>query len=282
MVALVGGQPVDFARFATVLVVARLLADAGPRLGSFRGGFVPVMGCAVVLALVLGLQPDLGNAFSIPALCAMTAVVAGVRVRWFAVFGLPLLAIGVSAALSHDYVMARVEGFFGQAPGYQVEQSRLALAAGGMFGRGIGARMMKFGAVPYADNDFVFAMVGEELGFVGTCAVLAAYAAIGIAGLRLFATCADPFARYLIFGFTAALLLQATFNLSVVTGVVPPKGIDLPLVSSGGTNLVFCLAGLGVLAGAARSACPTAGHSPGRDSKRWDSSNVTDSTCSAW
>ena len=111
---------------------------------------------------------------------------------------------------------------------------------------------MKMGFVPEANNDFVFAIVGEELGLVGSIMVLALYGTIGYTGFRLVMDTRDRFCRYLIFGLTLAICMQAAINLLVVTGMAPAKGIDLPFMSSGGTNLVLCLAAVGLIGNAAR------------------------------
>ncbi|HLU39013.1 MAG TPA: putative peptidoglycan glycosyltransferase FtsW [Planctomycetota bacterium] len=248
-----GGQPVEFARFALIVFCAAAVQRAGPEIVTFRRGMLPLLGAGTLLAGVLALQPDMGNAFLALLTSAAIALVAGVRLRWFAVLGVPALVAFAFAALQLDYVRNRLAGFFAGTPSFQVQQSLHALGSGGLFGKGIGAGTMKLGHVPEAGNDFVFAIVGEELGLLGCALTLAAYAAIAVCGLRLLGRAADPFARYLVFGFTFAICFQAAMNLCVVTGVIPPKGIDLPFVSSGGTNLLFCMSAIGVLGNAART-----------------------------
>ncbi len=252
-----GGQPVEFARFALIVFCAAWVARVGPDVATFRRGMVPLLGAAAALAGSLALQPDMGNAFLALLIGTAMALVAGVRVRWFAVLGLPLLAGLALVALQHGYIRTRLDAFFGGTPAFQVQQSLHALGSGGLFGRGLGEGVMKLGHVPEANNDFVFAIVGEELGLVGGLLVISAYTAIAIAGYRLMSRARDPFARSLIFGFTFAICFQAAMNLCVVTGVIPPKGIDLPFVSSGGTNLLFCMAAVGVLGNAARASGAT-------------------------
>jgi cell division protein FtsW len=256
-----GGQPVEFARFALIVFCAAWVARSGAAVATFRRGLLPLLGAGAALALVLALQPDMGNAALALLVTTAIALVAGVRVIWFVLLGLPALAGFVLVALQHGYVRARLLAFCSDAPSFQVQQSLHALASGGLFGRGLGQGVMKLGHVPEANNDFVFAIVGEELGLLGGLLVLAAYTTIAVAGYRLFARAHDPFARTLIFGFTFAICFQAAMNLCVVTGVVPPKGIDLPFVSSGGTNLLFCMAAVGLLGNAARDTHARAAHS---------------------
>jgi len=245
-------QPSDLARLGVVLFTAALIAQAGTRIRSFREGFMATMWPAVVLVFALLLQPDNGNAVFVLALVACMALVAGVTFRWFAVVGTPLLCVFAALALTRSYVKHRLVGFLDIQPGSQVGQSLVAISSGGLTGQGLGNGWMKMGFVPEANNDFVFAIVGEELGLVGSILVLALYGTIGYTGYRLVMVTRDRFCRYLIFGLTLAICMQAAINLLVVTGMAPAKGIDLPFMSSGGTNLVLCLAAVGLIGNAAR------------------------------
>ena len=118
---------------------------------------------------------------------------------------------------------------------------------------GLGAGWMKMGFVPEAHNDFVFAIIGEELGFIGLILVLGLYCLIGYVGLRLVLQIRDPFCRFIVLGCTMAVCIQAFINMLVTTGMVPAKGIDLPMVSSGGTNLMASLGAIGLIGNAART-----------------------------
>ena len=246
-------QPVELARFALVLLLARLLVRAGLARHGFRHGFLPTMAATATLALGLVIQPDLGNAALTIALGSILALVGGVRFRFFAIAAVLGVAVLGVAALGQGYAQQRIATFLAGGQSAQVSQSVLAISAGGPFGVGLGDGWMKMGFVPESRNDFVFAIVGEELGYAGSAGVVLLFSMIGYVGYRLSLTLADPFARLLVFGFTFAICVQAAINLMVVTGMVPPKGIDLPFVSSGGTNLVFCLAAIGVVGNAARS-----------------------------
>jgi cell division protein FtsW len=246
-------QPVELARFSSVILCAALLVHAGPRKNTFRHGFLPVMGSAGLLATALILQPDHGNAAFVLALAACMAVVAGVRFRHFLLAGLPGLGVAVALMRDSDYVYRRIGEFMTIRPSTQVGQSLVAIASGGVAGRGLGDGWMKMGFVSEARNDFVFAAISEELGFFGSLFVLSLYAVIGYVGFRLVCMIRDPFLRYVVLGFSLVLCMQAAINLLVTTGLAPAKGIDLPFVSSGGTNLVFSLAAVGIIGNAARS-----------------------------
>jgi cell division protein FtsW len=168
------------------------------------------------------------------ALCSLMALVAGVSFRHFAVVAIPGLAGLIWVAIQKSYVIDRLTGFLTPEVGGQVWQSKIAIASGGLVGQGVGNGWMKMGFVPEAQNDFVFAIIGEELGLLGTFFVLALYATIGVMGLRLVLQCQDRFLRSLVFGFIVAICTQASINLLVVTGMAPAKGIDLPFLNSGG------------------------------------------------
>ncbi|MHC4078135.1 MAG: FtsW/RodA/SpoVE family cell cycle protein [Planctomycetota bacterium] len=246
-------QPADLARLGVVLFTAALIAEAGNRIRTFRAGFLRTTWPAALLAFALLLQPDNGNAAFVLALVACMTLVAGVAFRWFALLGLPALAVFAAMALTRPYVKHRLVGFLDIQPGSQVGQSLVAISSGGLTGQGLGNGWMKMGFVPEARNDFVFAVVGEELGLMGSLVVLALYGTIGYTGYRLVMATQDRFYRYLILGLTLAICMQAAINLLVVTGMAPAKGIDLPFVSSGGTNLVLCLAAVGLIGNAARA-----------------------------
>ncbi len=260
-------QPVEAARFCLILLTARILARPDSELRTFWRGFVPPISALLLLVVALFLQPDHGSALICCALVGVMALVAGVRLRFFVPFGAAGLAGAAWFAMRHDYVQGRIAGFLDVAP-YQVRQSLVAIASGGPFGQGIGQGWMKMGFVPEAENDFVFAVVAEELGFVGSALVLVLYSVLGVMGYRLTCRIRDPFLRYVVFGFVVMLCMQAAVNLLVVSGWAPAKGIDLPFVSTGGTSLVFCLAAVGLIGNAARTDLGGAGVSLSNNSGR--------------
>ena len=246
-------QPVDFARIGLVLITAAMIARAGDRIGEFRRGLVCVLAPTLLLTAGLFLQPDNGNGLLCIALGVAMALSAGVALRWMgllAALGLPLLPMIVA---KHDYVLDRLTKFWHEEPIYQVRQSVTAIETGGLLGVGVGDSYRKLGYVPEAHNDFVFSIVGEELGFLGSASVVALYIVIGVVGCRLAMRTVDPFHRYIVFGCSVAICAQAAINLLVTTGLAPAKGIDLPFVSAGGTNLVASLGAIGLIGNAVRS-----------------------------
>ena len=246
-------QPVEPARFFLVLSMAWLLARSGDAVRSFRGGFLPAMGCALAVAGALLAQPDNGNALIVLALAAVLALVAGVRFLFFLPVGVAGLALLTWGAMQHNYVRDRVNELFEPKINGQVSLGLIAVGSGGLFGRGLGQGWMKMNYVPEAHNDFVFAIIAEELGFCGSLFVLAAFATFGWVCYRLCVTTKDPFLRYVVCGYSVMICMQAAANLLVVSGWAPAKGIDLPFVSTGGTSLMFCLGAVGLIGNAVRS-----------------------------
>ena len=246
-------QPAEPARFCLVLAASWLLARAGNGVKSFRNGFLPAMGCAVLLAATLAAQPDNGNALIALMLASLLALVAGVRVLHFVPFALAGIGLLAFAATRHGYVRDRLEGFLAPRPDSQVGLGLIAVGSGGLTGRGIGQGWMKMGYVPEAHNDFVFAIVAEELGYLGSLFVLGAFTMFGYVCYRIIKQMNDPFLRYVVCGYALMVCMQAAVNLLVVSGWAPAKGIDLPFVSTGGTSLMFCLAAVGLIGNAARA-----------------------------
>ena len=246
-------QPIEPARFFMILAVAWILARSGSGVATFRRGFLPAIGCAGLLAGTLMCQPDHGNALIVLALASVLALVAGVRFLHFLPFAVAGLSLFAWAAFRHDYVRTRLADMSSTRPGSQVGLGLIALSSGGVTGKGLGQGWMKMSYVPEAHNDFVFAIIGEEFGYLGSLFVLAAFTTFGVVGYRLACKVRDPFLRYLVCGYALMICMQAAANLLVVSGWAPAKGIDLPFVSTGGTSLMFCLAAVGLIGNAART-----------------------------
>lgn len=239
-------QPVELARFCLVIATAHVLARAGRDLGTFRRGFLPAMAPVAVLAAALCVQPDHGNALLAIGLCACMALVAGVRIRHFLPWGsLGLLAF-VLVALRHDYVARRLTDVLAVQPRSQVGQSLVAIASGGPFGRGLGDGWMKMGFVPEAENDFVFAVVAEEFGWLGAVGLLAAYLALVLALFLLAMRTRERFGRLLVVGVATWLGTQAFLHVAICAWFLPAKGLPLPLVSQGGSVTLAAALGIGL------------------------------------
>lgn len=272
----VGGvsvQPSEAAKLALVLWGADLLARKRKVLAQWKHLLVPLVPVAgVVIALVL-YGGDLGTALILCAILAALLFVAGAPLRvlaLMAVLGTAMVLI-LSQLPGTAYRMRRITGWLDPASadpldaGYQALHGKYALGSGGWFGVGLGASREKVpGALPEPHTDFIFAIIGEELGLVGTIAVLLLFAALGYAGFRIALATPDPFARLAAGAATAWILVQAMVNIGAVIGVLPITGIPLPLVSYGGSALLPTMVALGMLLSFSRPAVRTAGNRRGR------------------
>ncbi|MBI2218630.1 MAG: putative lipid II flippase FtsW [Candidatus Rokubacteria bacterium] len=245
-------QPAELAKLALVVFLAGFLARRRETLPDFRRGFLPPLGVAGVFSLLVVAQPDLGNAVTLLALTFALLFLAGSRVRHLSVVLLAALPLIVVAILAAPYRVRRVMAFVDpwqdpRGSGFQIIQSWLALGAGGPFGRGLGESRQKLFYLPEAHTDFIFAILGEELGLAGALAVVALFVVLVWRGLRIGLRAPDPFGAYLALGITVLLATQTVVNLGVVTGLLPTKGLPLPFISFGGSALVMTMLGTGVL-----------------------------------
>ena len=251
-VAGVGVQPSEFAKIAVIFFVAAVLERRMDRIDELRYALLPVgvvLGCVVALIM---LQPDLGTALSIILIVAAMVFAAGINYRY--IVGLMLVALPAAyiVLMSADYRRRRIEVFLDPwkdplGDGFQVIQSLIAVGTGGVFGRGLMAGVQKLYYLPYPHTDFIYAVIGEELGLIGTTVILACFCIIAWRGLRTALRAPDRFGAFLALGLTAMVVLQAFFNISVVLGLLPTKGIPLPFVSFGGSSLLMSMLGMGIL-----------------------------------
>jgi cell division protein FtsW len=238
-------QPSELAKLSLILWGADLLARKERLLHQWKHLLVPLVPVGGgVLGLVL-LGGDLGTAVILAAILGALLWVAGAPARLF--------------ALAHSYRMRRITDWLHPeqadplGAGLQALHGKFALASGGWWGVGLGGSKEKWGALPEAHTDFIFAIIGEELGLVGTLAVLALVGAAGYAGLRIALAASEPFVRYAAAGVTAWILVQALVNIGAVLGLLPIMGVPLPLVSYGGSALVPTMLGIGMLLSFARA-----------------------------
>jgi cell division protein FtsW len=213
------------------------------------------------LTFLVVLEPDLDSTVLLALVAFSLLVVAGVRAKHLAqLAGLCIAAVTI-LAFAAPYRRARVFTFLDpwsdtSNTGYQISQSLIALGSGGVDGVGLGAGRAKWLFLPNAHTDFIFAIIGEELGLVGCLLVLALFAGFGIAGFHVARNAPDRFGMLLAAGVTAWVAGQAVINLGAVVGLLPVSGITLPFLSAGGSSLVFTMVGAGILANVARQ-CPT-------------------------
>jgi cell division protein FtsW len=250
-------QPSEFAKLAVVLALAVLLADGRKRQAPFveqAGWFALVL--LPVVALIM-LQPDMGTAMTVLVAAYVLVALGGIAGRY-------LIGIGASAAVAvplmiklEPYRMQRFTAFLDpwadpKKGGYQIIQALYAFGSGGLHGVGLGLSRQKYFYLPAAHTDFIFAIVGEELGLLGTLAVVAAFVLIAYAGIRIAVGARDRFGKLLAGGLTALIVMQAVMNMAAVTGVMPVTGITLPLVSYGGSSVIFTLGCIGLILSVSR------------------------------
>jgi cell division protein FtsW len=245
-------QPSEVAKLAVICYLASYAARHDARERDFwRGLLPPLLVCGLIVALVLA-QPDLGTAAVIAALTLVLLFVG--RAKLVHLGGLVLAAAPVLAVLiaASPYRRQRVLAFLNpwedaQASGFQIVQSFLAMGSGGVWGLGLGESRQKLFFLPEPHTDFIYSVIGEELGLVGCLIVLALFVLLIWRGLLIASRAQAPFLRYLAVGMTAMIGVQALLHMAVVTGLLPTKGLTLPLLSYGGSSLMVELAAVGIL-----------------------------------
>ena len=252
-------QPAEFAKLALILFLASYYARRADKLGNFLDGFLPPVLVTATFAGLLLLQPNFGTAMVLLVVAGLLGFAGGARLGHMAVTvgcALPLLgALMLATPHVKERLMALVDPARVSARAvYQVTQSFYALGPGGLLGRGLGDSMQKLFYLPEPHTDFIFAIVGEELGFLGAAAVVLGYGVILCRGTRVALRARDPFGAHLALGITAALVGQAAINMGVVLGLLPTAGVPLPFLSFGGSSLVFSLAAVGILLSVSQAA----------------------------
>lgn len=254
-------QPAEVVKLTLPLFCAHLLARRWRRIrrGDLVAMSTPAVPVIVVAALLVALSPDLESAVLVALIGLTPLFVAGLPLRLLALAGAVLAGTAAWAIQSTAYRVGRVAAWldptneaFREGYGYQTTQGFMALGNGGIWGVGLGQGRGKWFYVPNAHTDFIFAIIGEELGLVGSMTVLAAYAGLAWAGFRTASRAPDVYGRLLASAVTVWLTLQAAINISSVVGVLPVTGVTLPLVSFGGSSLVVTMAGVGLLVAIAR------------------------------
>ena len=255
-----GIQPSELAKLAIIIFTADLLARRMSRIDDVSYTLLPI---AVVLAIIVALillQPDLGTAAALTMIAAAMVFAAGLSYSYLAGLFLASLPAVYLLIVSYDYRWKRITAFLDPesdplGAGHQVLQSKIAVGAGGIFGKGLMAGMQKFFYLPEPHNDFIYAVAAEELGLFGATLIVGCFVVIAWRGLRAGARAPDRFGAFLAIGLTTMITFQALFNISVVLGLLPTKGIPLPFVSAGGSSLLINMVGIGILLNVSQHAC---------------------------
>lgn len=246
-------QPSEIAKFALALYLSYLLARKAEKVRDFSVGFLPPLVVTGAMMALLLKQPDLGTAAIFGVVALAMLFVAGTRTSYILLSVLVAAPVGWQFIVGTPWRMKRMLAFLDpwahrQDAGYQITESLISIGSGGLFGRGLGDGRQKLFFLPEAHTDFILAVTGEELGLMGLLGVLGAFSVLVWRGLVASARARDAFGSYLAFGITVMFGLQGVFNMAVVMGLLPTKGLPLPFVSYGGTSLITSLFAAGVLA----------------------------------
>jgi cell division protein FtsW len=245
-------QPSEIAKPVLILFLAWFLHNRMDSIGDWKRTLGRAIVMPVVFILLIVREPDLGTALVLFGVTAMMLLLAGMKWKYLAAGFAVVLPFLAALLIMVPWRFKRILVFLNPdsdplGAGFHINQSLIAVGAGGLTGRGYMEGVQKLFFLPEAHTDFIFANIAEELGFIGAILIVLLFVAFGIRGLRTAYRTQDPFARLTAFGITTAILLQAFFNISVVLSLVPTKGITLPLISYGGTSLFVTLAGIGIL-----------------------------------
>jgi len=245
-------QPSEFARLALIVYLAYSMAKKADRIKQFTVGFLPHVAVLGVFTALILLQPDFGAAMILISITWILQFVGGVRILHLLSALVPLVPAVVYVMLTAEYRLKRLMSFmdpwqYPAGEGYQIVHSLFAFGTGGIWGSGIGKGYQKLFYLPEPHTDFIFSVIGEELGLVGVVAILLLYSLIIFRGLSIARSTEDRFGSLLATGLTTALGLQICINMAVTLGLLPTKGLTLPFISYGGTSLLFSMATIGIL-----------------------------------
>ncbi|WP_083892837.1 putative lipid II flippase FtsW [Nocardia veterana] len=250
-------QPSEIVKVTLILWGAHLLATRRPDQTGYKDILVPLVPAGLLVCLLIVLEPNLSTTIAVGLVLVALLWFGGLPVRLFVTIAVSGAVAAGILALSAGYRSDRMRAFFNpgddpQGIGYQARQALFSLADGGIWGRGLGQSRAKWSYLPNAHNDFIFAIIGEELGFLGCALVLGLFALFVFVGLRIASRSVDPFLRLLTAAATTWITGQALINIGYVVGLLPVTGLQLPLVSAGGSSLAITLMMFGLIASAAR------------------------------
>ena len=245
-------QPADIARLVIIIHLAVLLDKKFDLLDDYKHTFIPMFLWVVLISSLIIVQPNFSTGILIVLISLSLMYVGGARPKHIMISLLSVFAAGSVTALIYPHIRARIFAFFnalfnGGDLNLQVKQALYSLGSGGLFGVGLGNSMQSNLFLPEAYGDFIFAILGEEMGFIGTVIVIAGYLLLFIVGILIAKKAKDRFGQLLAFGITISIVAYAIVNIAVTTGMIPTTGLPLPFISYGGTSLVFVCIGIGIL-----------------------------------
>jgi cell division protein FtsW len=255
-------QPSELAKLSVIVFTAAILERRMHRIADLVYAVAPIAIVTFGLAGLVLLEPDFGTAVSIVLIAIAMLYASGLRYRHLLTAFFAITPAAVALVVMKAYRFKRVLAFLDPegtklGDGFQLYQSLIALGSGGLIGRGLGGSMQKLFYLPEAHTDFIFSIIGEELGLIGTTIILGAFALLAWRGLRVALLAPDRFGALLAVGITMMIAVQAMLNITVVTGLAPTKGLPLPFVSNGGSSLLINMLAMGVLLNISQQASPT-------------------------
>jgi cell division protein FtsW len=245
-------SPSELAKLAVIMFMARSLDNNIEKIKSFQQGVLPYLVILAIICALVMAQPDLGTSCAIAGTVFFLLMVAGARWSHLGMIAAAGVAAIGAAIVVAPYRMERMIAFinpwkYAGDEGFQIIQSLYALGSGGLFGMGLGRSRQKFFYLPEQHTDFIFAILGEELGFIGAFVVLMLFVLFAWRGFKIAINAPDSFGSILASGITVMVILQASINIGVVSGMLPVTGITLPFISYGGSSLLFTMTGVGLL-----------------------------------
>lgn len=245
-------QPAELAKIALILFLAHLLAKKGPLVQEFGRGFLPLVIVTLVITVPILFQPNFGNVVVLLAVAAMICFAGGVRVSHLLLLSMGSVPILLLMMMHSAHARSRLLTLIDptrvpEGARYQIKQSFFALGPGGLLGKGLGDGIQKLFYLPEPHTDFIFAIIGEEVGFLGTSMIVLLFGLLLWRGMRVALRAPDSFGRFIAVGITGLITAQAAINVGMVIGILPTAGLPLPFISFGGSSLVFSLMEIGIL-----------------------------------
>ncbi|MBQ9786329.1 MAG: putative lipid II flippase FtsW [Clostridia bacterium] len=244
-------QASEVAKFCLIIFCAGYMAEHSKKIQTFKG-ILPVLGAGGIMCVLIMLEPNMSITLCVAAVCLIMLLVGGARIKHLVMLAIPVVALIPVLILLEPYRLKRLTAFLDpwaspQGEGFQLIQSLFSLGSGGWFGTGLFESRAKYSFLPFSESDFIFSIIGEELGLVGAICVLLVFGILIFSGFKIAIKANTRFGCLLATGITSVLAVQVVLNVAVVTGLVPPTGLPLPLISAGSTSLVVFMAAVGVL-----------------------------------
>ncbi len=245
-------QPSEFTKLAIVIYLSSFVCRKEKRIQSFSQGIIPTMFVVTTMFILISLQPDMGTAITLFMVAILILIVGGIKIKHLFLIGLPGSVFLVYYITTADYRINRILTFIDpwkdpRGAGYHIIQSLLALGSGGITGVGPGGSRQKFLYLPEPGTDFIFAIIGEELGFLGTAFVIVLFGYLTYTGIKISLNAPDLFGSMLASGITIMIIVQVFVNIGAVTSLLPVTGITLPFISYGGSSLLIMMTAVGIL-----------------------------------